>query len=156
MPPLDASISKVKGSGVKPRQIVSNLLCLLPVLLTNGKIKTRACLFSKHCALPTQPCGMRRQIRAGKKKAKQRNYWLPPRLVSVPPFVAVSVATLPPVPKPAPTPPVPAAPEFVVIFFVVSLAESVCPVAVLLSEQLHNQTTRPPKRKIRFIFTFFY
>lgn len=41
--------------------------------------------------------------------------------LAIPGVVLVSVLALPPVPNPAPTPPVPAAPELDVMFFVVSV-----------------------------------
>jgi hypothetical protein len=81
--------------------------------------------------------------------------WLLFLLVSTPGVVFVSVPALPPLPKPAPTPPVPAAPELVVMFFVVSVEDSVCPVLVAFSEQLINQVARPSVKTTRLIFCRF-
>ena len=62
---------------------------------------------------------------------------------------------LPPVPKPALTPPVPAAPELVVIFFVVSVVASVCCELVLLFEQLIIPMMNPVSKIARLMLFFF-
>ena len=76
--------------------------------------------------------------------------------VSAPGLVAVSVPALPPEPNPAPTPPVPAAPELVVMFFVVSPVPSECPVVVAFSEQLRSPIASAPMYKIFRISLIFY